>query len=301
MRDYGKVYGTFWSSQTTHTLSDDGKLLALYLMTCSHATIAGVFRLPDGYVAEDIGWDQSRVQKGFAELLAKGFANRCETTKWVWVVKHLEWNKPENPNQRKSAAKIAQSVPAECGWKLDFMRACAESLGLEAPESGNRSETVGELFPNQEQKQEQDIEEAKASLSASSQPPDVDELDDGVPPCPFDSLIDSYEAALPLLPTVRRSLFAKGANGKALRTRWRWVMTAKHERGERKGERLATTAEEGKAWFTRYFEYAADSDFLSGRDGKFRACDMGWLVKAENFEKVLSGKYHHEQREVAHA
>ncbi len=155
MRDYGKVYGTFWSSNTTHSLSDDGKLLALYLMTCSHSTIAGVFRLPDGYVAEDIGWDQNRVQQGFAELLAKGFANRCETTKWVWIVKHLEWNKPENPNQRKSAAKIALSVPDECAWKQAFMRVCAESLGLDQPEKANPSETVTEPLLNQEQKQEQ--------------------------------------------------------------------------------------------------------------------------------------------------
>ena len=146
-----------------------------------------------------------------------------------------------------------------------------------------------------------DKEEAKASLSASPQQTESDEPEDGVPPCPFDSLIDSYEAALPVLPTVRRSLFAKGANGKALRARWRWVMTAKHERGERKGERLATTAEDGRAWFSRYFEYVADSDFLSGRNGKFQSCDLGWLVTAANFEKVLSGKYHHEQREAANA
>lgn len=301
MRDYGKVYGTFWSSQTTHSLSDDGKLLALYLMTCSHATIAGVFRLPDGYVAEDIGWDQSRVQQGFMELLSKGFANRCETTKWVWVVKHLEWNKPENPNQRKSAAKIALSVPSECAWRLDFMRVCGESLGLEEASDSNRSTTVKQPLSNQEQEQEQDKEEANASLSASPQQTEPDEPEDGVPPCPFGSLIDSYEAALPVLPTVRRSLFAKGANGKALRARWRWVMTAKHERGERKGERLAITAEDGRAWFSRYFEYVAGSDFLSGRNGKFQSCDLGWLVTAANFEKVLSGKYHHEQREAANA
>lgn len=156
MRDYGKVYSTFWSSQTTHSLSDDGKLLALYLMTCSHNTIAGVFRLPDGYVAEDIGWDSARVQKGFSELLAKGFANRCETTKWVWVVKHLEWNKPENPNQRKSAAKVAQSVPVECTWKSCFMRDCAESLGIKDPTENNRSSTVAQPLLNQEQEQEQE-------------------------------------------------------------------------------------------------------------------------------------------------
>ena len=154
--------------------------------------------------------------------------------------------------------------------------------------------------PRGEESREED-KEAIASLSASPQQTEPDEPEDGVPPCPFDSLIDSYEAALPVLPTVRRSLFAKGANGKALRARWRWVMTAKHERGERKGERLAITAEDGLAWFSRYFEYVADSDFLSGRSGKFQACDLGWLVTAANFEKVLSGKYHHEQREAANA
>lgn len=146
-----------------------------------------------------------------------------------------------------------------------------------------------------------DTEEAKASLSASAQPTDETEPDDGVPPCPFGDLIDLYETSLPALATVRRSLFAKGANGKSMRARWRWVMTAKHERGDRQGERLATTAAEGKAWFALYFDYVADSDFLSGRSGKFQACDMGWLVTAANFEKVLSGKYHHEQREAIHA
>ena len=156
MRDYGKVYSTFWSSSTTHTMSDDAKMMALYLMTCSHSTIAGAYRLPDGYVSEDIGWPCERVEKAFAELFAKGFANRCATTKWVWIVKHLEWNRPENPNQRKSAAKIAMSIPDECGWKLDFMRVCGPSLGLAPDPSANPSGTLQEPFLNQEQEQEQD-------------------------------------------------------------------------------------------------------------------------------------------------
>lgn len=85
MRDYGKVYSTFWSSPTTAPLSDDGKILALYLLTCAHSTIAGIFRLPDGYVSEDLGWPVERVQKGLAELLSNGFANRCDSTKWLWA------------------------------------------------------------------------------------------------------------------------------------------------------------------------------------------------------------------------
>lgn len=124
MRDYGKVHSTFWSSDTTSSVTDDGRMLALYLMTSPHATIAGVFRLPDGYVCEDLKWDAERVSKGFSELLAKGFANRCETTKWVWVCKHFKWNQPENPNQRKAAKKVAEQIPSDCAWKALFFRDC---------------------------------------------------------------------------------------------------------------------------------------------------------------------------------
>jgi hypothetical protein len=156
MRDYGKVYSTFWSSVTTGDLSDSAKLLACYLMTCSHSTIAGVFRLPDGYVSEDLKWPSETVAKGFAELFAKGFANRCETTKWVWVTKHLDWNKPENPNQRKSAAKIALSIPDACSWKPAFMRDCAEVLDLQWTPPANPQPTLPQGLPNQEQKQKQE-------------------------------------------------------------------------------------------------------------------------------------------------
>jgi len=162
MRDYGKVHSTFWSSGTIGALSDDGRMLALYLMTCPHATIAGVFRLPDGYACEDLKWTTERVSKGFTELFDKGFANRCETTKWVWIRKHLEWNPPENPNQRKAVAKIAESIPSECGWKLDFMRICMNSDNSSTPPNINPYTTLTEPFPNQEQEQEQEKEKEKA-------------------------------------------------------------------------------------------------------------------------------------------
>jgi hypothetical protein len=156
MRDYGKVHTSFWTSATTRGMTENARTLALYLITSPHSTIAGVFRLPDGYVCEDLQWPASTVSEGFAELLSKGFANRCGTTKWVWVCKHLEWNPPENPNQRKSALKIALSVPDECSWKPAFMRVCGPLLGAEEVTSPNPSATVAEPFLNQEQEQEQE-------------------------------------------------------------------------------------------------------------------------------------------------
>jgi hypothetical protein len=177
MRDYGKVYTKFWESEDIRALSDDGRLLALYLMTCMHGTIAGVFRLPDGYVCEDMKWSAEKVAAGFAELLAKGFANRCETSKWVWVRKHLEWNPPENPNQRKAAVKVALSVAAGCGWKQEFMRVCGPSLGIEAPDYPNPPETLGEGLPNQKQEQKQEQEQKHSDPNgsgAAAAPPAAD-------------------------------------------------------------------------------------------------------------------------------
>lgn len=84
-----------------------------------------------------------------------------------------------------------------------------------------------------------------------------------------------------------------------MRARWRWVMTSTHERGAKKGEPLAQTAADGIAWFDRFFTYVSGSDFLTGRDGKWAACDLHWLMTASKFEAVLGGKYH--TKEVAAA
>lgn len=182
MRDYGKVHSSFWASKTINMLSDDGKMLALYLLTSPHSTISGIFRLPDGYVCEDMRWSAERVSKGFAELFEKGFANRCETTKWVYIYKHFEWNKPENPNQYKAAKKIALSIPEDCVWKLDFMRDWRRFLGISDEDFPNPSETVSEPFLNQKQEQEQkqDICAEQSSIACPTEsalpPPDPVEL-----------------------------------------------------------------------------------------------------------------------------
>ena len=72
-----------------------------------------------------------------------------------------------------------------------------------------------------------------------------------------------------------------------MRARWKWVMTAK----KKNGDRYATTKDEAIAWFARFFGHVAVSEFLSGRNDKWTSCDLGWLMKADNFAKVVSGNY----------
>lgn len=271
MRDYGKVHSKFWSSDTIASLSDDGRLLALYLMTSPHTTIAGVFRLPDGYVCEDMKWTPERVAQAFLELLSKGFANRCETTKWVWIVKHLEWNPPENPNQRKSAMKVAQGVPPETCWQPEFMRVCGPSLGIDLPQKANPPLTVVKPFPNQEQEQKQ--EQKKDSSTAK------------LPTCPYDSIVSLYLELLPELPGVR---VMDDDRKKGIRKRWEWVLTTCKPDGARRAE----DPEQAVAWFRSYFELARDNDFLMGRSkrgGEHQnwKCDIDFLMTTKGLKQVL--------------
>ena len=178
MRDYGKIFSKLWESQDFRSMSEDGRTLVLYLLSCRHGTIAGVFRIPDGYACEDLQWSSERVAEGFANVQAKGFATRCNATKWVWVAKFLEWNPPENPNQRKSAAKVASAIPVECGWKQAFMRASGEVLGLEVPAESNPSGTLSEPLLNQYQEQKQ--EEGKEPRKRVSAPPCPEDVADQV-------------------------------------------------------------------------------------------------------------------------
>lgn len=117
-------------------------------------------------------------------------------------------------------------------------------------------------------------------------------LSGSIPTVPFNDLIDIYEKHLPELPVVRKSLFATGANAKATKQRWDWVMTSVHEKGARAGQRLAQTPEQALEWFDKFFGFVSQSDFLTGRDKAWTGCNLGWLMNRANFEKVLSGQYH---------
>lgn len=203
MRDYGRVHTSFWTSLTTRSLSEDGRTLAIYLLTSPHSTISGVFRLPDGYVLEDLQWSSKRVSEAFRELFANGFANRCGTTKWVYIYRHFEWNKPENPNQRKAAKRIALMVPNECSWKLEFMRVWRDLLDITEEEFPNRSETVKELLPQEQEQEQEYISSEQLSLENTKQNEPVEKHVEVLPLADrtehpiFQSEIDEWAEAFP--------------------------------------------------------------------------------------------------------
>lgn len=163
MRDYGKVQTTFWTSQDTSTMSDTGRMLALYLLTSPHSNILGCFHLPIGYVCEDLKWAPTRVEEGFAELFDKGFATHDKASKWVVMHAYLKWNPIENPNQGISAGRLFEQIPDRSTVK-PALAAALRKFAKHFPRSIlDDFETVGERlskpFRNQEQEQEQEQEQ----------------------------------------------------------------------------------------------------------------------------------------------
>lgn len=170
MREYGVIHTCFWSSNDISALSDDAKLLALYLISGPHTTMLGCFRLPFGYVQEDLGWSRERVSKGFHELFEKGFVTHDKHSQWVLIHHFIKWNRIENPNQGKQAVRLFEQIPHESCVKPILARILAE-FGQHLPERfRNGLETLSQPFRNQEQEQEQDIYLLSEDLSGS--PPD---------------------------------------------------------------------------------------------------------------------------------
>ena len=88
---------------------------------------------------------------------------------------------------------------------------------------------------------------------------------------PHQEIISIYHETLPELPHVREWTEARK---KALKARWR-------EKTER----------QNLEWWKGFFVRIRDSDFLMGRVKNFRA-DLPWMLKLDNFVKILEGKYH---------
>lgn len=91
--------------------SEDARYLALYLLSCRHRTLEGLFKLSKAYIADDLGWTAERLAQPFADLVADDFIRYDEQAKVVMIVKALEYQAPQNPNQVKAAIRKLDDIP----------------------------------------------------------------------------------------------------------------------------------------------------------------------------------------------
>ena len=99
----------------------------------------------------------------------------------------------------------------------------------------------------------------------------------GSPPaCPHQKIINEYHQKLPMCPQVR---VWSEASKRHLQIRWR-------EDTER--QRLE--------FWQALFEYIKTSKFLTGSNDRGWIVDLAWIVNADNFAKIINGRYHNDKK-----
>ena len=119
------------------------------------------------------------------------------------------------------------------------------------------------------------IKEGKPSLSETA-----------FPSCPHQDIIKIYSKHLPHLPQPR---IWDGTRASSLRQRW--VQASKPSSFSASGYK---TVSEGLAWWDDFFAYIANDTKLARgfeTQGRVWTPDLPWIVNANNFAKIIDGKY----------
>lgn len=90
----------------------DTRYVAMYILTCRHRILEGLYCLPLGYAASDLHWDGPRLLKAWRALLECDFMRYDEHAEVVFIVKALKHQAPDLPNHIKSAVAKLKELPA---------------------------------------------------------------------------------------------------------------------------------------------------------------------------------------------
>ncbi len=114
MREYSKVSPNVWQSERFNNLpSDDGRLLYLYLLTCSHQNSAGTYRLPDGYACVDLRWKPERYHNARAELVAADLIAFDDLASVVMICRWFRHNPPMSEKHLIGIERALERLPSE--------------------------------------------------------------------------------------------------------------------------------------------------------------------------------------------
>jgi hypothetical protein len=124
MANHYRVSPKFWIKARKRGWSDQQTTLALYLLTCEHRNLEGLYRLPKPYIAADLGWGVRKVEEQLTTVCASGFAVYDEDAQIVLIPKALKHQAPSTENQIKGAIAQLERIPRTSLWDA-FRIACA--------------------------------------------------------------------------------------------------------------------------------------------------------------------------------
>lgn len=248
--------------------------------------------------AEVLPYDDCDVDGLLNDLQSHGFITRY-SIEGVGYVQVLNFTKHQNPHIKETDSTIPAPDMPDASTNQGGLPAteAASSPNVQSPETPCESMACGEHHTRTIQEQCKAHPKSERAGLIPDSPSLIPESSitnpDGLvvdskpadqsqrtarPDCPHKQIIELYHELLPASPEIRNWTPARSAH---LRTRW-------NESPER----------QNLDWWRRFFGYIAQSDFLTGqvhaRDRKPFCAPLDWVCKADNFAKIIEGRYHEE-------
>jgi len=274
MRDYAKISPSFWTGETGRRLRGLGpecQLLALYLITCHHATMLGLYYLPRAYIMADTGLSIEGATEALQSLSEAGFCSYDAPSEWVFVVEMARFQvlKDGEPlkagdNRILGINREYRSMPSNV-FLLPFYEKYRVMFHLTEPRGGSPSEAPPKPLRSQEQEQEQEHGDNDGREKGVGASPSLEDVR-----LAYNSLCPSLVPSMEISPSSVRWIAVKKVLGKY----------ALHERGP-------------LGFLEALFARAEASDLIANRDGKWRGVPAGldWLLDENNYIRVLEGFY----------
>lgn len=132
MARYRKIDTRIWNDERFGRLSDDAKLVFLFLLTHPHMTSLGAMRATAPGLAAELNWLVERFQKAFGELVKTQANSEGQSDDhtlvefddracFIGLPNFLKYNGPESPNVVTSWAKSIDLLP-ECSLKKNLLK-----------------------------------------------------------------------------------------------------------------------------------------------------------------------------------
>jgi hypothetical protein len=115
MRDFSKVSPKLWRSGRFRDLSDDARLLYLFLLTCEHQTSAGCCRIPGAYATADLGakWTAERLHAARDHLSKAELIVHDDNTDEYFVCRWFKHNPPTNQKHLQGVRRMISELDSE--------------------------------------------------------------------------------------------------------------------------------------------------------------------------------------------
>jgi hypothetical protein len=249
------MYVKLFASLYQGTLRGKPDEILVFTNLLAHADQNGIVDMHWQAVADETGLPRERVEA---------------------AIKTLEMPDPESRSPEMNGSRIVK-MDEHRAWGWAIVNYAKYRAIRNEDDRREQNRVAQEKWRNKHRKHSkprsaQAEEEAEAEAYTSTQAKACGVSDDGNQKCPHDKIISLYHQTLPLNPKVKVWNNTRSAH---LRQRWREYPSIEE--------------------WSEFFNRVSKSKFLTGKVSsgtrKPFLASLDWLIKPENFAKVLEGKY----------